>query len=162
MPFCQGNGIDIGSAGDPVVPWAIQHDLPPEKFKEYGHANPIWLPVQWRSENCLDLPYKDGVLDFVYSSHLIEDFEDWNPVIAEWSRVLKPGGHLVILLPDHERFRLYVRTGGGENLAHKHESYVGELSEFCKKFNVFPVFEQFVNVRTAGNDYNICYVGVKR
>src|SRR6185436_2730238 len=91
-----GNGIDIGSGGDPVVPWAIQIDLPEVLFQIYNQRSPGYS-IQFRSVTAAtDLPFKDSVLDFVFSSHLLEDFLDWKPVLAEWIRVLKPDGYLII------------------------------------------------------------------
>lgn len=124
--FCRGNGVDLGSSGDPVVPWAIQVDLPAEEYARYNVTRPE-AAIHWRG-SALDLPFKDGTLDFVHAAHLIEDFEDWGPVLAEWGRVLKVGGFMLIAVPDHERFRAAVAAGQGDNLSHKHEAFVGELS----------------------------------
>ncbi len=47
------------------------------------------------------LPYDDGTVDEVHAIHLIEHFQRWEaPVIlADWVRVLKPGGTLVLECP---------------------------------------------------------------
>jgi ubiquinone/menaquinone biosynthesis C-methylase UbiE len=103
LDYCHGNGVDLGSAGDSVVPWAIQVDLPDGAYHAYNPARSD-DGIQWRG-SATDLPFKDAVLDFVHSSHLIEDFVDWEPVLKEWCRVLKPGGYLIIAVPDHARFR---------------------------------------------------------
>lgn len=46
-----------------------------------------------------DLPFEDGSLDFVISSHVIEHF--WCPITAikEWHRVTKKGGYIYIICP---------------------------------------------------------------
>lgn len=158
--FCQGNGCDVGSGGDPVVPWAIQVDLPDEKFKEYGHANEITAPIQWRGD-CRSLPFKDGVLDWLYNSHILEDFNDWPVVLEEFCRVLKRGGHLVIMVPDHKLFREAVANGQGDNLSHKHEFHVGELSDWARGRGGFEIiFDQLTLVRGV-KDYNILFVAKK-
>lgn len=159
-PFCQGNGCDVGSGGDPVVPWAIQVDLPDEKFKEYGHANEITAPIHWRGD-CRNLPFKDGTMDWLMSSHLIEDFDDWPVVLEEFSRVLKRGGNLIIMVPDHKLFREAVANGQGDNLSHKHEFHVGELSDWARGRGGFEViFDQLTLVRGI-KDYNILFVAKK-
>ena len=33
--------------------------------------------------------FRDGVLDYVYSSHLLEDYVDTEAVLREWLRVLR-------------------------------------------------------------------------
>lgn len=139
------------------MPWAIQVDLPDEQFKEYGHAHEVKYPIQWRGD-CRDLPFKDYSLDFVYSSHLIEDFEDWPKVLSEFTRCLKTRGHLIIMVPDRERFREAVDNGQGDNLAHKHEFRVGELTEWANNSGGLKViFDQLTLVR-GPRDYNILFV----
>jgi predicted SAM-dependent methyltransferase len=62
---------------------------------------------------------------------LLEDFEDWNPMLNEWVRVLKPGGYLVILVPDRELFQAALAAGQPPNDAHRHESHEGEMSTYA-------------------------------
>lgn len=158
--YCQGNGVDLGSSGDPVVPWAIQVELPEEDYHRYNTTRPA-AEIHWRG-SAIDLPFKDGTLDFVHASHLLEDFEDWTPVLAEWDRVLKPGGFLIIAVPDHGRFRAYVQRGREagydcDNLSHKHESYVGELCERLPRYDT--VYSGFVS--DSPLEYSVLYVGRK-
>lgn len=161
--YVQGNGVDLGSAGVPVCPWAIQLDLPPSEYTAY---NPVRGDsfIHWRG-SALDLPFKDGTLDFVHASHLLEDFEDWALVLAEWGRVLKPGGYLIIAVPDHERFRARVKRAmddhgvNVENLSHKHESRVGELSDLLIT-QYETLLDQFVS--DSPEEYSIIYCGRKR
>lgn len=44
------------------------------------------------------LPFADQTFDMVYSCHSLEHFDWWlvEGVVAEWTRVLKPGGNLTI------------------------------------------------------------------
>jgi len=68
--------------------------------------------------------FRDGVLDFLYSSHLLEDFPDTASVLKEWLRVLKPQGRLVIFCPDEQRYRRYCREHGEtQNTHHQHEDF---------------------------------------
>jgi SAM-dependent methyltransferase len=156
-PFCGGIGVDIGSQGNPVVPWAMQVDLPRDEFRKYcGSDIPdtIQLPI-----GCEHLPFKDRTLDFVYSSHLLEDFMDWKPLLVEWSRVLKPHGHLVILIPDRDRWAEAVRRGQPPNCAHKHEGYPGELSEYASELNLLVIRDSLTDL--SPNDYSILFIGRK-
>ena len=156
LEYCKGNGVDLGSSGDPVVPWAIQVELPPDQYRIYNVTRPVNDTIEWRG-SALELPFKDSTLNFVHSSHLLEDFKDWTPVLREWDRVLKPGGHMIIAVPDHGRFRAAVARGQGDNLSHKHESYVGELAQHLPAYAV--KFHGFVNDNP--NEYSILYVGRK-
>ncbi len=52
---------------------------------------------------CADnLPYTDGEVDEILTEHMIEHltFEEFDRAVAEWSRVLKVGGALIIECPD--------------------------------------------------------------
>lgn len=48
------------------------------------------------------LPYPDSSVEEVYASHVLEHFpmRDAEKVVAEWVRVLKPGGRIRIAVPD--------------------------------------------------------------
>jgi SAM-dependent methyltransferase len=159
VPFCQGNGIDLGSGGDPVVPWAISVDLPPDDFHRYNAGSEGWGTIHWRGD-ARSLPFKDGTLDFVYSSHLLEDFHDWWPVLEEWARVLKPEGHLVILVPDRERWAAAIARGQPPNCEHRHESFPGELTGYCGRLGLHPVMDRFAIPEDPG-DYSVVFVGRK-
>jgi predicted SAM-dependent methyltransferase len=116
--YCRGNGVDLGPGGDPISPSAVRVDLP-VPYTEVGS-----LPVQL-SGDARDLYwFRDQCLDYVYSSHLLEDFEDTEQVLREWIRVLKIGGKLVIYCPDEQKYRAHcTKTGQGYNYNHIHETF---------------------------------------
>lgn len=148
--YCEGNGVDLGSSGVPVVPHAIQVDLPAEQYHRYNQDRPE-AAIHWRGTAC-DLPFRDATLDWVHASHLLEDYEQWNLLddpLFEWNRVLKPGGYLIIAVPDHERFRAYVQRHANQgidvdNLSHRREHNPGDLTEILGHgYEV--LLDQFVN-----------------
>lgn len=154
--YCKGNGVDLGSGGHPVVPWAIQVELGEDDYGTYNRDRPE-TPIQWRGD-ATKLPFQSKTLDWVHSSHLLEDFKNWKPILAEWSRCLKVGGYMMIAVPDHKRFRAAVEAGQGDNLAHKHESFVGELSGLLKDYEV--IKDDFVN--KSPREYSILFIGKKK
>lgn len=153
--YCVGNGIDVGSGGDPVVPHAIQVELPKDEYAKYRSGDVHGSPIQWHG-NAVELPFKDKTLDWVYSSHLLEDFLDWKPLLREWTRVLKRGGHLIILIPDKALWDAAISRGQLPNCAHKHEGYVGELSTHAKHFG-WKVIEDRLTKLTP-EDYTILFI----
>lgn len=159
VPYCQGNGVDVGSGGDPVVPWAMSVDLPVDEFHRYNSGSDGWGTIQWRGR-AEALPFKDGVLDFVYSSHLLEDFFDWWPVLREWVRVLKAGGHLVVLVPDRQRWAAAIARGQPPNCEHRHESFPGELTGYCGSLGLVPVVDRFA-IPEDESDYTVAFVARK-
>jgi SAM-dependent methyltransferase len=118
LRFCRGSGVDLGFGGDPISSKAVRVDLP-SPYADTGDA-----PVQLGGD-CRHLVwFRDGVLDYVYSSHLLEDFEDTKAALEEWMRVLKPGGCLVLFCPDEQVYRAHCRaTGQRYNDNHKHDDF---------------------------------------
>ena len=117
-PFCVGCGLDIGPGGDPICDSAIRIDL----AEPYSHVGKY--SVQLTGDASQLSWFRDGVLDYVYSSHVLEDFADTEKVLCEWLRVLKPGGRLVLFCPDEQAFRNHCReTGQPYNPAHKHADF---------------------------------------
>lgn len=128
--YCEGNGVDIGSQGCPVVPWAIQLEQPFEKFKHYTGGMDLPESVHWQGD-ARDLPFKDGVLDWIHCSHVIEDWDQktWPKVFAEWKRCLKRGGYIIVLVPEVVRWNEAIKRGQCPNCSHwAPEPSVGDLS----------------------------------
>lgn len=158
LEFTKGNGCDLGSAGDPIAPHAITVDLPEKEYHIYNSTRPA-AAIHWRG-TALDLPFKNGVLDFCHQAHLIEDFSDPWPLLRECDRVLKKGGYLIISGPSKIRFRAAVAAGQGDNLSHRHELAEGELSELARRMNYEVLFERFVN--DDPKEYSLLMVARKR
>lgn len=67
-----------------------------------------------------DLPmFADASVDLIYSSHSFEYFDRQQAprVLAEWHRVLKPGGTLRLAVPDFDALlQVYAKTGAVERI----------------------------------------------
>lgn len=158
--YCVGCGLDLGSGGDPVTPGAISVDLPPDEFAAYLAVDFQRAPIHLRGDVRRLTWFTDEALDYVYSSHVLEDFalEEWPAILREWARVVRVGGHMVILIPEHERFRERVAHGQPDNPAHQHEGTVGELSLLFTHMPEWVVLED----RLADpRDYSILFVARK-
>lgn len=157
-PYIRGNVVELASGGDPVVPYALQVELSPESYATYNSNQPLRGPVQWRDDKAIfNLPFKNGVVDTLFSSHLLEDFADWEPLLKEWVRVLKrPGGRLIICVPDKKRWSQAVANGQPPNCSHRHESYVGELSSYAPRLGLSVIVDKLTDVPKG--DYNIAFV----
>lgn len=151
-PYCKGCVLDVGSQGSSVIEHAWQLDLPPAEFKKYNGGNPPQGPIQLRGD-ARKLPVESGSLSALIASHVLEDFLKWTPILTEWVRVLKPGGYLIILVPDHERFRAAVAAGQPDNLSHVHEARVGELSTYAPALGLSVIEDRLVD-----DSYTILFV----
>jgi predicted SAM-dependent methyltransferase len=107
------NGIDIGSGGAPIFVNTISMD------RKNGHWSEL---VQLHGDAKSLYWFKDGVMDYVFSSHCFEDFleEEKPSVLKEWVRIIRPGGFLILLLPDERKYRDYCAARNTKpNGAHK-------------------------------------------
>lgn len=159
VPFCEGCGVDVASQGDPVVPWAMNFDLPPTEFAYYNSNHLPKGPIQLRG-HADALPFDSHSLDFCYSSHLLEDYTDWTPVLTEWVRVLKPGGHLIVLIPDKKLWAEALAKGQPPNDAHRHEGEPGELTSYAELLGVEVLIDGLTNLFEG--DYSILFVARKK
>lgn len=67
--------------------------------------------LRCRNVNGAHLPYPDGHFDVVTAWHVIEHVHDVVQTLAEWSRVLRPGGILALETPDSDCLKLKLRGG---------------------------------------------------
>jgi predicted SAM-dependent methyltransferase len=108
------------------------------------------------------LPYDDGSVDEIYSSHVIEHFtrKEWDFVRQDWARVLKRGGIMTLRCPDilklcqlfaadqHPiRIEQIYGQQGSEGQLHKNGFTASILQQS------FPDFE--MRVMPPGSDYEL-------
>lgn len=55
------------------------------------------------------IPVEDSHYDYLYSSHCLEHISNFPAAIEEWFRVVKPGGHIVTVVPHKD---LYEKKSG--------------------------------------------------
>lgn len=83
--YLAGHGIDIGCGDDPVTPDCVRWD------QAQGDAQ--GLPG-----------IRSGQFDWVYSSHCLEHLADPWQAVCRWWQVLRPGGHLLVVVPDEDLY----------------------------------------------------------
>lgn len=99
--YCKGNGIDIGYGGDPVTPDVRGWDI------EDGDAHYM-------------AGIADASYDFVHSSQALEHFQDPALAVTNWWRILKPGGFLIVSVPDRDLFEKKRTLPSRFSADHKH------------------------------------------
>jgi predicted SAM-dependent methyltransferase len=147
-PFCVGYGIDIGFGGDKVVPHAIGIDQV-EPYSQVGT-----YPVQLGGDARKLVWFNDNSLDFVYSSHLLEDFRNTAEVLEEWARVIRVGGLLILVLPDQQVYVKHCLAGGWIiNGHHWKDDFNAAYVKQCAPKNLRLAFDSGVII-----DYNFILI----
>lgn len=104
-----GDGVDIGGKPDPL--------------SLYSEFFPLMRSVRVWDWDDGDAQYMQGVadntFDFINSSHCLEHLR--NPVegLRNWLRVVKPGGYVIVLIPDEDLYEQGVFPSTF-NTDHKH------------------------------------------
>jgi SAM-dependent methyltransferase len=62
-----------------------------------GKAAALGAPVRFEEADAEQLPFPSGSFDFAISRHVLWTLPHPEAAIDEWVRVLRPGGHLVVL-----------------------------------------------------------------
>lgn len=83
--YLVGRGIDIGCGDDPVTPDCLRWDRPEGDAARLEGLAP-------------------ESFDWVYSSHCLEDLPHPEAALRRWWEVLKPGGHLLLMVPDEDLY----------------------------------------------------------
>lgn len=112
-----GHGIDIGCGPDPLG------------TQKLYRAWPAMLSCdEWDQEDG-DAQVMEGVepesYDFVYASHLLEHVIDPLATLKRWWEILKPGGHLILVVPDEDMYEQGVWPPTF-NTDHKHTYAIGK------------------------------------
>ncbi len=113
VEYTRGKGLDLGCGPFKAFPHFIGVDNG-HHAREFG-----W---QMRPDVHVDTVEDLGLfasesMDFVFSSHTLEHLPDPGAALKEWARVVRPGGHLVLYVPDEDQ---YPKVGEpGANPDHK-------------------------------------------
>lgn len=98
--YCCGSGLDVGYGGDPLLPGIRGWDMAD------GDAH-----------------YLKGVadesFDFVYASHLLEHMHSPRVALANWWRVVKQGGYLIVAVPERDLYERRTSLPSQLNPDHK-------------------------------------------
>jgi SAM-dependent methyltransferase len=102
-----GDGVDIGGGIDALGNYG-------EFFPRMGKVR-VW---DWPDGDAqLMQGVADNSLDFVYSSHCLEHVVDPRIALKNWFRILKPGGYMVVVVPDEDMYEqgIFPSTFNGDH-----------------------------------------------
>lgn len=134
-----GEGVDIGGKVDPL--------------ELYLELFPLCKSVRtWDLEDG-DAQFMEGVEDgtfnFVFSSHCLEHMNDPKEALGNWIRVVKPGGYIIMTVPDEDLYEQGVfpsifnhdhkwtfTIGNTESWSNKSISLIRFLDEFVDRVEI--------------------------
>lgn len=83
------------------------------------------------------LPFKRESFDLIFSNCVLEHIKDDEKVLAEISRCLKPGGKLIMALPNRQ-----IKAGYFKSLVYKQPFWRFLVDPACKKYFAFSSFKE--------------------
>ena len=133
--YCVGLGLDLGCGNVKVSDDAIGVDY--EKFAEAAS-----VIIDLSKENALRM-FSNESMDFVFSSHLLEDFPNTKETLTEWCRVIKPGGYLILYVPDKS---IYPKHGTrGASPYHKVDLGIDDIENILCNFGGWKIISAVVH-----------------
>lgn len=113
--------------------------------------------ISFQHEDCMNLSFPDGSFDAVTSAYGVRNFQDLDKGLREMQRVLRPGGHLLIVeltpppsFPMKQMFWLYAHVVMpllGRLISHDNSAY----TYLPASMEAFPQPEQMEGIlRSAG------------
>lgn len=131
-----GNGIDIGAGNDSLGRFA---NFFPRMTGCRG-----WDMPDGDAQFLAGVP--DESMDFVHSSHCLEHVENPQEALHHWLRVLKPGGHMVVMIPDEDLYEQGVFPSTF-NITHRWTFAMCKTKTWSpRSINLMPFLGQFAGV----------------
>jgi len=115
--YIKGVGLDMGCGSCPLLLGDCYHiDISPQPLCEM--QVPEGRFIRWDAVRYVHWE----PVDFIFSSHMVEDLPTESEIIDclnRWAKtMIKPGGHLILLLPDMQGGR-YATVEEGGNPSHR-------------------------------------------
>ena len=79
----------------------------------------IGVELDYPGYDGVKLPFEDDSQDAVFASHTLEHIEDYRTALAEWYRVVKPSGFLVIAVPHQHLYERKAEPPSRFNADHR-------------------------------------------
>lgn len=130
-----GDGIDIGGGKDSLAQFL--------GYMPFMRSVRTWDIQDGDGQYLESIP--DNSYDFVYSSHCLEHLHDPYTGLANWLRVLKSGGYLVVTIPDEDLYEGGIWSSI-KNLDHKSSFTIYKnKSTMPKSVNVLDLLISFAD-----------------
>jgi|LauGreDrversion4_2_1035121.scaffolds.fasta_scaffold25485_4 hypothetical protein len=154
LPFCIGNGCDVGFGGDKISKHnclGIDYAIP------YANTGRDAVDIAC-DVIAQDIPVADSSFDYVYTSHLIEDFPVTKDALKKFTRLLKLQGNLILVFPNQKKYEAHCSAKGlPMNPHHIHEDMGLEFMRNELKTLESVSYEE-IYINDCSIDYNVIMV----
>lgn len=132
--YLVGHGIDVGAGTDPLGVYGDQFPL-------MRSLRP-WDLADGDAQNLPGIAAHQ--FDFLHSSHCLEHLADPAKALARWCEVVRPAGHLVVLVPDEDLYEQGVWPSTFNN-DHKTSFTIGKAASWSPaSVNVLDLLQSLV------------------
>jgi ubiquinone/menaquinone biosynthesis C-methylase UbiE len=154
LSYCKGKGCDIGFGGDKISKTNCDGIDFPQPYT-YTGKDKVDIGVDVINN---EIPVPDNTYDYVYSSHLIEDFVDTKDALRKFIRILKSEGTLILAFPDQPKYAAYcTEMGIPQNPYHIHADMGYDL--MLQRLNELPgIRYKMLYSSNCEIDYNVIMV----
>lgn len=150
VPYTRGRGLDVGCGPMKLFPQSIGVDN--DKDVTLFGQSPSEADLKCSADDMSIIASQS--MDYVFSSHMLEHFDDFEKPLKEMWRVVKQGGYLLLYLP-HRDF--YPNIGKeGANPDHKHDFTPQDIIAAMKKLGGWDCVEK--QDRNEGDEYSFFLV----
>lgn len=129
LAYTYGEGLDIGCGDARPHDWYVGVDLKAGTTQRG--------PNIIKDGTKLDQVFAPESQDFIFSSHLLNELDDWPTVLAGWWRLIKPNGYLILFMPEH---------AGAESIKECNPKMAITAMEACRPY-------QLVECKTNGQQF---------
>ena len=134
IEFTKGVGIEVGCGLNKIHTAAIGIN---KVLTENDFGYPFGAQICSEGDS---LPwFKDSSLDYVFSSHCLEHIVDTKKALLEWTRILKVGGYLVLILPHKNYFPNIGQPNS--NPDHKHDFLPFDIERIIKEIGQYEILQ---------------------
>jgi len=134
IEYTKGLGIEVGCGLNKIHTGAIGINL---VLSDMDFGYPFGAQIK---ADGISLPwFTDNSLDYVFSSHCLEHFHEPEKALREWTRVIRVGGFLVLILP-HKMY--YPNIGEpNANKDHKRDFLPKDIKNLIEKIGKYEIIQ---------------------
>jgi len=132
IEYTKGLGVEVGCGLNKIHTGAIGINL---VLSDMDFGYPFGAQIK---ADGISLPwFTDNSLDYVFSSHCLEHFHEPKKALKEWTRIIREGGYLVLILP-HKNYYPNIDHPQA-NKDHKHDFLPEDVKKMIDEIGKYEI-----------------------